>query len=322
MLEKRELGQSGIKVNPMGLGLWAMGGTTWGATDDKESINTIDQALELGVDFFDTADVYGDGHSEVLLGKAMKGRRDKFVVGTKIGWIDFDGEAKHSSYLTPEMLIKGVENNLKRLNTNYIDLLQWHVNFRDTTMESFLEGAQHLKDSGKIRAFGLSTSDYPYIQEFYSQGDASSLQIDYSILNRTAEKEIFPFTRQKQIGTIIRGGLAMGLLTGKFDADSEFSKGDFRESWKSDSDQHEQFLKDIAVVDQLKSAFPDQTLAQLALRFILSNSSVSIVIPGAKRIDQLKSNVASAELGLLSQDEMKRIDKIVSPGGGRKIWPA
>ncbi len=322
MLEKRELGNTGISVYPIGIGLWAIGGKTWGPTKDKESLDTIDKALELGINFFDTADVYGDGHSEELLGKAMQGRRDKFVVGTKMGWIDFDGENDKSAYTSPDKVIQGVEKNLERLNTNYIDFLQWHVDFQDPTMENFVIGSEKLKKQGKIRGFGVSTSDFDYLQAFVSAGDPDTLQIDYSILNRTAENRIFPFCREKNLGTIIRGGLAMGILTGKFDKDTTFPEGDFRRNWIEDSDQKEQFMKDLEVVEKLKNSFPNQNLAQLAIRFIVSNPDVSVVIPGAKNISQVEANFNAGNAGLLSDDEMKKINKIVNPGGGRKIWPA
>jgi aryl-alcohol dehydrogenase-like predicted oxidoreductase len=321
-MEKRTLGKSGISVHPIGIGLWAMGGTIWGKTDDSESLATIDRALELGINFFDTADVYGDGHSEVVLGKAMKGRRDKFILGTKIGWIDFDGDKGRSAYTSLEKVVAGVEENLRRLDTDYIDLLQWHVNFKEETMENFIEGSKLLVKQGKLRAFGVSSSDTPYIQEFFSEGSADTLQIDYSILNRTAEKDIFPFCKKNGVGTIIRGGLAMGILTGKFSKDSQFGEDDFRHAWIHDDAQHKQFNADIDVVDKLKEAFPGENLAQLALRFIISNDAVSVVIPGAKRISQLEANFASAERGLLSKQEMNTINEIVSPAGGRKIWPA
>ena len=321
-MNKRNIGASGIAVHPIGIGLWAIGGTSWGSTQDVESLSTIDRALELGIDFFDTADVYGDGHSEELLGRAMQGRRDRFVVGTKIGWVGFDRDAGHSAYTSPEEVISAVEKNLSRLETDYIDLLQWHVNFRESTMEHFIEGSTRLVEQGKLRAFGVSSSDFGYIQEFFADGRAQSLQIDYSILNRTAENEIFPFCQKNEIGTVVRGGLAMGLLTGKFTRESTFEDGDFRQAWITDDEQRKQFLADLETVDRLKEAFPGTNLAQLALRFIISNRDVSVVIPGAKRVSQLEANFAAAEAGLLTSEEQRTIDEIVPPAGGRKIWPA
>ncbi|GAB4537188.1 MAG: hypothetical protein Fur0018_27930 [Anaerolineales bacterium] len=143
-LAKRTLGKSGLDVTEIGFGLWAAGGDAWGPTDDQDILDAIDYSLDQGMNFFDTADVYGWGHSEELLGKAMKGRRERFIVATKIGWRDFDGEAGRSAYTTVEKLIEGVESNLRRLQTDYIDVIQSHINFRDPTMEIFLEGFQRL----------------------------------------------------------------------------------------------------------------------------------------------------------------------------------
>jgi aryl-alcohol dehydrogenase-like predicted oxidoreductase len=321
-MEKRYLGNTEIVVHPIGIGLWAMGGSGWGPTEDSESLSTIDRALDLGIDLFDTADVYGNGHSEELLGQAMKGRRDRFIAATKIGWQGFDGEKATSAYTSPEKVEQAVEANLRRLQSDHIDILQWHVNFRETTMEHFIEGCERLKKAGKIRAYGVSTSNFEYIQAFAQAGHQDSLQIDYSILNRTAEQEIFPYCQAQGIGTIIRGGLAMGILTGKFSADSTFDEDDFRGNWQKDPDQHKQFLADLQSVEKLRAAFPEQNLAQLALRFVLSNPAVTCVIAGAKRISQLESNFQAAQQGLLHPEELKTIEQIVPAGGGRKIWPA
>lgn len=322
----RKLGNTGFTMPPIGLGLWAVGGTQWGTTDDAQALAMIDSALDQGVRFFDTADVYGDGHSEELLGTAMAGRRDQFVVGTKIGWVGFDGEAGASAYTDAKTLIQGVESNLKRLNTDYLDIMQSHINFRDPTMEVFLEGFETLKRQGKIRAYGVSTSDFGYLQAFNRDGGCSTLQIDYSILNRTPEVDCLPYCRTNDIGTIVRGGLAMGILTGKFNADSTFEDSDFRKAWITDPEQNAVFRNDLQTVEQLKAVLdlgPDgQTLGQLAVRFLLANPAVSMVIPGGKNARQLTSNLAVLKMPPMGSEEMKAIDAIVPPGGGRKIWPA
>jgi aryl-alcohol dehydrogenase-like predicted oxidoreductase len=228
-IEKRVLGKSGIEVTKLGLGLWAIGGDQWGEVEDRESLDMISAALDMGINFFDTADVYGGGHSEELLGKAMQGRRDQFIVGTKIGWQGFDGEKGMSAYDTVDKLVAGVESNLKRLDTDYIDLIQSHIDFREPTMEVFIEGFQKLQGLGKVRAYGVSTSNFEYLQAFNAENRASTLQTDYSILNRTPEKEIFPYTLENDLGVLVRGPLAMGILTGKFTKDTEFGEGDFRQ---------------------------------------------------------------------------------------------
>lgn len=321
-LVQSKLGHSGIEVTKMGIGLWAMGGDAWGPTEDQESLDTIAAALDAGITFFDTADVYGAGHSEELLGKAMQGQRERFIVGSKIGWTNFDGERNQTAYDTVDKLIAGVESNLQRLQTDYLDLIQSHISYREATMEVFLEGFQKLQQQGKVRAYGVSTSDFEYLQQFNADGGCSALQIDYSILNRTPEADIFPYCQEHNIGVIVRGPLAMGILTGKFNAGTQFSEGDFRQRWQDNAEEHETYLQDLAKVEQLKEMFPDRTLAQLALQFVMAHPAVSTVIPGAKNIRQLNENLSAALLPPLTESELCLIEQVTPQGGGRKIWPA
>jgi aryl-alcohol dehydrogenase-like predicted oxidoreductase len=319
-LKKRTLGKSGIEVTEVGLGLWAAGGSDWGPTDDREVHNAIDTALDLGVTFFDTADVYGDGHSEELLGKSMKGRRDRFIVATKIGWRGFDGDARRTAYSSVEKLIAGVESNLTRLGTDHVDVIQSHISFRDPTMEIFVEGFQRLQRAGKVRAYGLSTSDFDYIRAFNHDGQCATLQIDYSILNRTPEAEILDYCKQNGIGVIVRGALAMGLLTGKFDDQTQFPAGDFRQKWLSDAEQNATYREDLRKVQELEPlARSGRTLAQAALQFTLAHDAVTTVIPGAKSSRQVRANLPGAPLDAADH---ALIDRVTPPGRGRKIWPA
>jgi len=321
-IEKRTLGKSGIKVTKMGFGLWAAGGDYWGPTKDREVLDAIDTALDAGINFFDTADVYGGGHSEELLGRAMKGRRDRFVVATKIGWLDFDGEAGRSAYDTVDKLVAGVESNLRRLQTDTIDVIQSHIDFRDPTMEVLVEGFQKLQREGKVRAYGVSTSDLDYLKAFNGDGGCATLQTDYSILNRTAEAEIFPYCAEQDIGVIVRGPLAMGILTGKFTPDWIFAEDDWRRRWQETPEEQETFLQDLEKVERLRPLAKDRTLAQLALQFVMAHPAVTTAIPGAKNPRQLRDNVQAALLPPLTDKELAQIDAITPPGGGRKIWPA
>ena len=321
-IEKRILGKSGIEVTKIGVGLWAIGGSEWGEVQDQESLDMISAALDMGINFFDTSDVYGDGHSERLLGQAMQGRRDQFIVATKIGWRGFDDQKQVSAYDSIEKLVVGVESNLQRLNTDYVDLIQCHIDFREPNMEIFVEGFQKLQEEGKVRAYGVSTSDYSYLQAFNADNQTAALQIDYSILNRTPEKEIFPYTIENDLGVLVRGPLAMGILTGKFSKDVSFDEGDFRQRWIENEDEYQIFLNDLAKVEKLKALTNGRSLAQLAIQFTMQHPAVTVAIPGAKRISQLKENVKAALLPQLSTEEMALIDSITPPGGGRKIWPA
>jgi len=321
-IKKRILGKSGIEITEIGVGLWAAGGSAWGPTNDQESLDTIEKALDEGVNFFDTSDVYGDGHSEKLLGRAIQGRRDRFVVATKIGWQNYDSEKNQTAYDTVDKLIAGVESNLYRLNTDYIDLLQSHISYREATMEIFIEGFQKLQEQGKIRAYGVSTSDLEYLKAFNADNSCASLQVDYSILNRTPENELFPYCQENNIGVIVRGPLAMGILTGKFTPESQFSEGDFRNRWRDNADEYDIYLSDLKKVDLLRSLAAGRSLAQLAVQFVLQHPAVSTVIPGAKTTSQLRDNLAASKLPELNNEEMEAINQITKPGGGRKIWPA
>ncbi len=321
-IEKRVLGKSGLEVTKIGLGLWAIGGSEWGEVDDRESLAVISAALDLGINFFDTADVYGDGHSEQILGQAMQGRRDQFIVATKIGWQGFNGNKGVSAYSTVKKLVAGVETNLQRLQTDYIDIIQSHIDFREPTMEVFVEGFQKLQEQGKVRAYGVSTSDFEYLQAFNTDNRSSCLQIDYSILNRTPEKSIFPYTIEKDVGVLVRGPLAMGILTGKFSQNTEFEEGDFRNRWKDNDYEHQIFLNDLEKVNKLQALTEGRSLAQLAIQFVMQHPAVTVAIPGAKRVSQLRENVQAALLPALTAEEMALIETITPVGGGRKIWPA
>lgn len=321
-IDVRTLGKTGLQIKDIGLGLWPAGGDEWGPSDDRAILDVIDAALDAGINFYDTADVYGKGHSEELLGRAMRGRRDKFIVATKIGWLGFDGERQTTAYDTLDKFISGVESNLRRLGTDHVEILQSHINFRDPTMEIFLEGFHRLQRDGKVLGYGCSSSDFEFIKAFNADGGCATLQIDYSILNRTPEKEIFPYCLANNIGVIVRGPLAMGILTGKMSAETRFPEGDFRRHWHDNPDERAIFIDDLDKVERLRPlANEHRTLAQLALRFTLEHPAVSVVIPGARNLRQLHDNIGAAAPAL-SATERATIDAVVPPGGGRLIWPA
>lgn len=324
VMEKRPLGVgTGLSVSVIGLGLWAAGGDEWGTSEDRASLAAIETALKAGVDFFDTADVYGSGHSEELLGQAMRGRRDEFIVATKIGWIDYDEEADRSRYDNVARLVEDVKSSLERLGTDHVEVIQCHIDHPEPNTPVFIEGFRKLKEDGIVMAWGVSTSDLEHLKQFNADGDCDVLQTDYSILNRTAERALFPYCQENGIGVIVRGPLAMGLLTGKYSASDTFPEGDFRRAWIEDPEQNEQYLRDLEVVDGLREVVPDdEPMARFALRFVMSNPAVSTVIPGARNESQARANAQAALEPLLSDTELGEVDGLVPPGGGRKIWPA
>lgn len=307
----------------MGLGLWAAGGG-WGPVQESETISVIHQALDHGVNFFDTADVYGNGLSEEILGRAMRGERHRYIVATKIGWIGYDGEAGRSAFDTVDKVTAAAEACLKRLGTDYIDLLQSHIFYREPNTDILIEGLIHLQERGLIRAYGLSTGSQEFAQDFASSGTCATLQLDYSILNRFPEGDLLPWCEERAIGTIIRGPLAMGILTGKISADSQFNDpNDHRRKWIEDPGERAIFLEDLARVKQLRELTgPDRSLAQLALQFILQHPAVSVVIPGARNLAQLAENLGALTAPPLTEDELRTIDSIIPPKSGRRIWPA
>ena len=196
-------------------------------------------------------------------------------------------------------------------------VIQCHIDFQGPNLEYFLEGFQELQEQGKVRAYGVSTSDFDYLKTFNADGNTATLQIDYSILNRTAEKEIFPYCQEEDIGVIVRGPLAMGILTGKFTPETRFPEGDFRRRWHENEDEYQIFLDDLEKVDRLRELADGRSLAQLAIQFVLAHPAVTTVIPGAKTDRQLEENVAAGKLPPLTEEELAHIAEIVPPGGGR-----
>jgi aryl-alcohol dehydrogenase-like predicted oxidoreductase len=323
-IESRPLGaRSGLSVSEIGLGLWAVAGSEWGPADDEATLEAIEAALDAGVTFFDTADVYGDGHSEELLGRAMTGRRDRFQVATKIGWVGYDHQVGRSRYDTVDRIVAGVESSLRRLGTDRVEAIQCHIGHPEPNTEVFIEGFRTLQEQGKVLAWGVSTSDIELLRRFNLDGDCDLLQIDYSILNRTAEAESLPYCEENGIGVIVRGPLAMGILADKYRRTDTFPEGDFRRSWIEDATENEQFRNDLRVVEQLRDVVPEgETMAQFALRFVRSHPAVSTVIPGARNRAQSEANASAARLPVLTPAEAEAVDRLVAPGGGRKIWPA
>jgi aryl-alcohol dehydrogenase-like predicted oxidoreductase len=221
-MEKRILGRSGIEVSPMGIGCWAMGGSGWGGgANDEESIRGIHRALEMGINFFDTADAYGDGHSERILSKGLAGRREQVVIATKFG----HGEGGPRA--DPDYIRAACEASLKRLNTDYIDLYQFHIN------EYGPEGAEEVRDtleglvaSGKIRTYGWST-DHPDRARIFAQGqNCSAIQVELNVIDDAPD--ILAICEEFNLAAINRGPLAMGLLTGKYTPTSALPEDDVR----------------------------------------------------------------------------------------------
>jgi aryl-alcohol dehydrogenase-like predicted oxidoreductase len=322
----RTLGRSGIEISALGMGCWAIGGpfwdgTTplgWGEVDDNESIRAVQAALELGVTFFDTANVYGAGHSERVLAKALAGKRDKVVIATKFNAV-FDETTRQvkGSDVTPDGIRKACEDSLRRLDTDYIDLYQFHDNgFAPEKAGPVRDTLEGLVAAKKIRAYGWST-DFPKSAEFFALGEhCSTIQAELNVLDDNAA--IIAICEKENLGLINRGPLAMGLLTGKYISGVKPSADDVRgikspewmKYFRHGTPSMEYVVKINAVREVLTSG--GRTLAQGALGWLWARSPKTIPIPGFRTVKQVEENAKALEFGPLSQTQYLEIEKILS----------
>jgi myo-inositol catabolism protein IolS len=307
-MEYRDLGRTGLKVSEIGFGAWAIGGDAWGPVEDADSLAAIERALELGINFIDTADVYGDGRSESLVSRAISGRRDEVVLSTKGGLMGHHRDPEREPvYDRPEKIIEALEASLRRLNTDHVEVYFCHTWWdKHEETEAFIEAFERLKRDGKVRAAGVSTNDLDHIEHFNRDGGLDVVQLDYSILNREPEREILPYLQEHRIGAVVRGPLRMGILTGKFSKDTTFPEGDIRRNWPA-----ERWFKDnLEKVERLRSLEDGKTLGQLALRYVLNHPAVSVAIPGAKTLAQVEANAAASVRPLLSEEDLRLIREV------------
>jgi aryl-alcohol dehydrogenase-like predicted oxidoreductase len=329
MIAKRILGKSGIEVSALGLGCWAIGGpwlfngspAGWSGVDDAESLRAIQRALELGVNFFDTAANYGAGHSERLLGQAFKGRRDQVVIATKFGYqvdeaaqavVHYDAKEEESNVAS--RLLTDVESSLQRLDTDYIDLYQLHV--WGLTIERALEAREMLEDlvkAGKIRTYGWSTDRTDAVRAFSTQPHCGTVQQQLSVLDENPS--LLALCEELNLASINRGPLGMGLLTGKFAPDSTFANDDVRKhaNWHpgfKDGKPTQEWLDKLASIRDVLTS-NGRTLAQGALAWIWGRSPRTIPIPGFKTVKQVEENCRAMEFGPLTPDQMAEINQIL-----------
>jgi aryl-alcohol dehydrogenase-like predicted oxidoreductase len=268
----------------------------------------MQRALELGINFIDTADVYGDGRSESLVAKAIRGRRDEVILSTKGGLMGHHRDPElEPMYDRPEKVIEALEASLERLETDHVDVYFCHIwwNTPEET-EAFIEAFDQLKRDGKVGAVGVSTNELDYIEHFDRDGGLDAVQLDYSILNREPEREVLPYLEERGIGVVVRGPLRMGILTGKFSEETTFAEGDIRKDWP----QERWFEESLEKVERLRPLEDGGTLGQLALRYVLSHPAVSVAIPGAKTPAQVESNAAASARPLLSEEDLGLIREV------------
>jgi len=298
----RRLGKTGWQVSAVSMGCWGIGGQ-WGVVAEEEAIRTIHAAVDLGINLFDTADAYGPAISEELVGRALRGHRQDVSIATKVG--NFGRRQGHPlSYATPQHVYLCCDASLGRMKLDAIDLYQCHIgNLEDPSV--FLEAFERLVERGKIRHYGISTNSLAVLERFNRTGQCATCQINYSLLNQTAAADILPYCEQHDIGTLIRGPIAQGVLAGKFNQDTTFDD-QVRIGWNQ-GEGRARFLRQLEQVEQLRFlARGDRTLAQAALQFVLANPAVTAAIPGAKNVAQVQANAAAAD-GELSAEDLSRI---------------
>lgn len=314
-MEYRELGRTGWKVSAISFGAWAIGGT-WGDVRDDESLAALNKALDLGVNFFDTADVYGDGHSEQLLGKLRRERSEKFYIATKAGRRANPHVAK--SY-TRENLTSYAERSLKNLGVETLDLLQLHCPPTEVFyMPETFDVLDDLVKAGKLRYYGVSVEKVEEALKAIEYPNVQSVQIIFNIFRQRPLELFFGEARRRKVGILARVPLSSGMLTGKMTRSSTFARDDHRQFNRqgAEFDRGETFSGldyDIGLqaVEELRTLVPaGMTMSQLALRWILMSPAVTCAIPGAKRPSQVEENVSAAELPPLSEETMNKIREI------------
>jgi len=314
-MQFKALGRTGFEVSSVSFGAWAIGGT-WGAVDDAEAMRCLHRALDLGVNFFDTADVYGDGHSERLLARLRRERRDPFWVATKIGRRSSPHVA--SSY-SRENLTRYVERCLTNLEVAALDLVQIHCPPTDVYYMPEVFGVlDDLMKAGKVRFYGASVErveeglkalEYPALQ---------SLQVIFNILRQRPAELLFPRAMERKVGILARLPLSSGMLTGKLTSATHFAPDDHRAFNREGAafDKGETFSgfdydKSLQVVEKLRGLLPaGMTLPELALRFIASFPAVTCSIPGARRVEQVEQNVLAGSKGALDDKLMSALARL------------
>ena len=314
-MQYRELGRTGWKVSTVSFGAWAIGGT-WGNVEDQESLAALHRALDLGVNFFDTADVYGDGRSERLLAKLRRERSEPFYVATKAGR-RLDPHVA-SSY-NKQNLAAFVERSLKNLEVEALDLLQLHCPPTEVYyMPETFDALDDLVKKGKLLHYGVSVEKVEEALKAIEYPNVKSVQIIFNIFRQRPADLFFELAQQRQIGILARLPLSSGMLAGKMTRTSSFEESDHRGGNRHGEwfDRGETFSgldydTGLQAVDELRPLVPaDETMAQMALRWILMFPAVTCAIPGAKRPSQVEENVQSADLPPLSEESMNKIRSI------------
>ncbi|MEZ4707881.1 MAG: aldo/keto reductase [Caldilineaceae bacterium] len=321
----RKLGQTGLNVSEIGLGAYPISGVQtradgvesgWPGVEDQESIALIHRCQELGVNLLDTAEAYGAGHSEEIIGQALQGRRDRWIIASKVSpnqGLQFDAPDEAAAR---QRIVQACEQSLRRMQTDYMDVYQLHAIPHAWAMPVVMQTLAELQKAGKIRWYGISTNNWDAIKKLRTLGPVHVLQIGYNLLERSAD-ELLHWCKAEDIGTLIRVPLAKGMLTGKYSGANAatLAKADIR----YERFQRPETVDGLQKLPQLAFlANPQRSMTQAALRFVLDHPGVSCVIAGAKTRQQAAENIAASELSPLTASEVSKAlpiaDTIQTPG--------
>jgi len=311
-VETRELGRSGLKVSAMGLGCLGMS-AFYGVRDDAESLATLERALELGMTFLDTSDMYGPHTNEILIGKAIKGRRDKFVIATKFGIVRGPGPNDRSINGRPEYVRQACDASLKRLGIDVIDLYYQHRVDLNVPIEDTVGAMAELMKAGKVRYLGLSEAGMETIARACKVHPIAALQTEYSLWSREPEDGLLDLCRRLGIGFVAYSPLGRGFLTGQIKSPDDFEADDTRRMWPRF--QGENFPKNLNLVARIEAMAAKKhcTPSQLALAWVLAQGDDIVPIPGTKRRTYLEENHAAIYV-TFSAEDMRHIDEVAPKG--------
>lgn len=328
MVGMRQLGRSDVKVSPMIFGAWAIGGWMWGGSDDEDAVRAIEASLDHGVNTIDTAAIYGMGHSERLVARAIKRKRDKVIIATKCGrrwdsaegsdpWSTTDREGKPvtiKSNAKRESIAYECEQSLKRLETDVIDLYQIHWPDKTTAVEESMEAMAKLKKAGKIRAIGVSNYDVTWlkgaVEALKKQGEVlASDQPPYSVIQRKIEGDVLPFCREHGVGLIVYSPLERGLLAGAVPPEREFAEGDHRRTHKFFTVENRRRVMEALEKVRPMAEAKGVSLAQLMINWTFSQPGITAALVGARNGQQAEHN-AKAMTFTLSEVEQKKIREV------------
>jgi aryl-alcohol dehydrogenase-like predicted oxidoreductase len=309
-MERRTLGQ-GLQVSEQGLG--CMGMSAWyGPTNEQESIAAIHRALELGIEFLDTADVYGQGANEELVGSAIAGKRDQYVIATKFGnrWFEDGARTIDGS---PEYVHQAIDASLQRLGVDYVDLYYQHRVDANTPIEETVGAMAELVGAGKVKHIGLSEAGAQTIRRAHAVHPITALQSEWSLWTRDPEGEVIDTVRELGIGFVAYSPLGRGFLAGLFTSSDDFTEDDFRRNHPRMSGENLDRNLDLAKKVRELADAKGCTSAQLALAWVLARGEDVVPIPGTKRRKYLEQNAAASDVEL-SEDELRELDEAFPPG--------